>query len=44
MSEKGLNILGARLTPLFYTTSGDPDIRNLSLEGSDLDKYSLWRG
>ena len=31
MSEESLNILGARLTPLFYTTSGDPGIWNLSL-------------
>jgi len=32
MREESLNIIGARLDPLFYTTSGDPDIWKLSLE------------
>jgi len=31
MREESLRILGARLDPLFYTTSGDPDIWKLSL-------------
>ena len=31
MAEESLNILGARLVPLFYTTSGDPEIWNLTL-------------
>ena len=33
MSEEGLNVIGARLEPFFYTTSGDPEIWNLSLRG-----------
>lgn len=32
MREESLNIIGARLDPLFYTTSGDPGIWKLSLE------------
>jgi hypothetical protein len=31
MSEESLSILGAKLTPMFYTTSGDPAIWDLSL-------------
>lgn len=31
MAEETLNIVGARLLPLFYTTSGDPEIWNLTL-------------
>lgn len=31
MAAEGLNVLGARLVPLFYTTSGDPEIWELSL-------------
>ncbi len=31
MAEETLNIVGARLLPLFYTTSGDPDIWRLTL-------------
>lgn len=33
MAEESLNLLGARLTPLFFTTSGNPEIWNLSLKG-----------
>jgi uncharacterized caspase-like protein len=32
MAEEGLNVIGARLEPLFYTTSGNPEIWNLSLK------------
>lgn len=32
MREESLNIIGARLDPLFYTTSGDPKIWNLTLK------------
>ena len=31
MREESLNVLGARLDPLFYTTCGDPSIWGLSL-------------
>jgi len=32
MAEESLNLLGARLTPLFFTTSGNPEIWDLTLE------------
>lgn len=32
MAEESIQILGARLDPLFYTTSGDPAIWDLSLQ------------
>jgi len=32
MAEESLKLLGARLTPLFFTTSGNPDIWNLTLQ------------
>jgi hypothetical protein len=30
--EETLGVIGARLEPLFYTTSGDPEIWHLSLD------------
>ena len=32
MSEESLNILGSRLDPLFFTTSGDPQIWDLTFQ------------
>lgn len=32
MAEESLSILGARLDPLFYTTSGDPGIWELAIQ------------
>jgi hypothetical protein len=33
MGEESLNVVGAKLLPLFYTTSGDPGIWDLDLRG-----------
>ena len=33
MGEEGLTVVGAKLLPLFYTTSGDPSIWDLDLRG-----------
>jgi len=35
MAEESLSVLGAKLMPLFYTTSGDPGIWNLSLQAGE---------
>jgi hypothetical protein len=37
MAEESIRVLGARLEPLFYTTSGDPGIWEINLEFSEQD-------